>query len=77
MVVELSTVISLQGNQRKLKLRGNIGMKRQNAGESFGFSTQREGPNIDKDQIIFEARKTDNRRRPYVCVHQLKRYISD
>ena len=72
-VVELATIVSLDSENRALKLSGDIGMKVAKNIVNFRHAAQRKRPCVmgkilKYDEIIFVMGNTQNRRRPYIAM---------
>ena len=69
-VVELTTIVTLNGLNGTTKLSGHLGEEVGKRLESFGFQAQRKSPGvmrrkiINNYQVVFVSRNIENRRGP-------------
>jgi hypothetical protein len=76
-VIELTTVVTLDGLHGEAELSGHPGKEVKEGGEGVGLGTQRESPRvvreiIDHDQVVLVARNTRDRRSPEIAVNKIK-----
>jgi hypothetical protein len=80
-VVELTSVVTLQGTDRAAELGGDPCEEVCESGESVRLQSQGKSPKkmgiiVQNHQIIFVSRETDNRRGPKITMNQVKGLLS-
>jgi hypothetical protein len=80
-VIELSTVVTLNGLNGEAELSGHPGEEVAEGGESLRLGTQRKSPHIMRkiikhDKIVFVTRHTGNGRSPQIAVYKIKNMSS-
>jgi hypothetical protein len=76
-VIELTTVVALNGLDSEAELSGHPGQRSGGGGESLRLGTKRKSPRvvgkiIDYYEIVLIARKARNRRSPQIIVNKIK-----
>jgi hypothetical protein len=76
-VVELATIVALQGTDRATELGGYLGEEVSEGGKRVGLQPKGESPKemgvvIQNDQVVFVAGEAKDRRRPEIIVDKIK-----
>jgi hypothetical protein len=80
-VVELATIVTLQGTDQAIELGGDPGEEVSEGGKSVGLQPKRKSPEkmgkiIQNYQIVFISGKTEYRRGLEVTMNQVKSLLS-
>jgi hypothetical protein len=81
MVIELTTIVTLQGMDQVMKLGGYLGEEVNEGGECVrlqvkGKSPKEMGKIIQNHQLVFISKKTGYRRGPEITMNQVKSLLS-
>jgi hypothetical protein len=76
-VVELTTIIILEGMDRMTELGGDPGEEMGEGGELVGLQPKRESPQktrevVQNDHVVFVTREAEDRRSPEITVDKIK-----
>jgi hypothetical protein len=76
-VIELTTIVTLDGLDGEAELCGHPSEEVENGGESFRLSTKRKSPGVMREiikqhKIELVARNADDRRGPEVAMYKIK-----
>jgi hypothetical protein len=80
-IVELATIVTLQGTDRLMELGGYLGEEVCEGGEHVGLQPKRKSPKkmgkiIQNHQVVSVTRKTEYRGGPEITMNQIKSLLS-